>query len=58
MPRKIFLALLNSMKSKFLKLLILVLFLAAFVGSAVWMFNKYVVPNSPYNKDIKLRGMD
>ncbi|MDB4107785.1 hypothetical protein N8368_02660 [Bacteroidia bacterium] len=44
------------MKNKFIKLLILVLFIGAFIGSAVWMYNKYVVPQSPYNTDVKLRG--
>jgi len=46
------------MKNKYLKLLILLVFLGAFIGSAVWMYKKYVVPNSPYNKDVKLRGME
>lgn len=44
------------MKNKYAKLLILFLFVALFVGSAVWMYKKYVVPNSPYNTEIKLRG--
>lgn len=44
------------MRNKFAKLFILVLFLGAFVGSAVWMYNKYVKPQSPYNTEIKLRG--
>ncbi|MBT8326154.1 MAG: hypothetical protein KJP21_00440 [Bacteroidia bacterium] len=46
------------MKSKWAKLVILIFFLIAFIGSAIWMYQKYVVPNSPYNKDIKLRGME
>lgn len=44
------------MKNKWTKLLIMVLFLTAFVGSAIWMYKKYVVPNSPYNTELKLRG--
>ncbi|MDA8930449.1 hypothetical protein N9J07_03600 [Bacteroidia bacterium] len=44
------------MKSKSKKFLILLLFVTLFVGSAVWMYKKYVVPNSPYNTEIKLRG--
>jgi hypothetical protein len=46
------------MKNKFKKLLILLLFVGAFVGSAIWMYNKYVVPNSPYNTELKLRGSE
>ena len=44
------------MKSKFKKFLILLLFVGIFVGVSVWMYKKYVVPNSPYNTEIKLRG--
>ena len=46
------------MKSKYKKLLILLVFVGAFVGSAIWMYVKYVVPNSPYNTELKLRGTD
>jgi hypothetical protein len=44
------------MKNKFIKILILLLFVGGFIGSAVWMFKTYVKPNSPYNTEIKLRG--
>ena len=44
------------MKSKTKKILILFVFVALFIGSAVWMYKKYVIPNSPYNTEIKLRG--
>ncbi|MGB0851250.1 MAG: hypothetical protein ACPGTP_08375 [Bacteroidia bacterium] len=46
------------MKNKYLKLLILLVYVASFIGSAVWMYTKYVKPQSPYNTEIKLRGTD
>ncbi|MDC0105578.1 hypothetical protein OAJ52_06350 [Bacteroidia bacterium] len=46
------------MKNKYTKFLIMLLFIVAFIGSAVWMYKTYVVPNSPYNTELKLRGVD
>lgn len=44
------------MENKLKKLVILFLFVAIFIGSAVWMYQKYVIPNSPYHTELKLRG--
>ncbi|MDG1724678.1 MAG: hypothetical protein P8I11_03210 [Bacteroidia bacterium] len=46
----------TTMYNKLIKLSILFLFVAIFISAAIWMYKKYVIPNSPYHTELKLRG--
>ena len=46
----------TTMYNKLIKLSILFLFVATFISAAIWMYKKYVIPNSPYHTELKLRG--
>jgi flagellar basal body-associated protein FliL len=41
------------MKSKILIVVIILLFVGVLVGASVWMYQKYVVPNSKFHTEIK-----
>jgi flagellar basal body-associated protein FliL len=44
------------MKTKIGIIVVLLLFVGIMVGASVWMYNKYVVPNSKFHTEIKARG--
>jgi len=43
------------MKSKILIVVIMLLFVSVLVVASVWMYQKYVVPNSKFHTEIKGR---